>query len=76
MNHNGRAKTLHFSNTRTHLFLLSGLVHFGLQKVNEFGLLRNSTFHFHLFVRIENLKIHKNKNKLSPRKKDAFKFGT
>lgn len=76
MNHNDWAKSPHFSNTRTHLFLLSGLVHFGLQKVNEFGLLRNSTFHFHLFMRIENLKIHRNKIKLGPQKKDAFKFGT
>lgn len=35
---------------KTHLFLFSGLVHFGLQEINEFGLLRNSAFHFHLLV--------------------------
>lgn len=40
----------------THLFLFRGLVHFSLQEIDEFGLLRNCAFHFHLLMRVENLK--------------------
>lgn len=40
----------------THLFLFSGLVHFGLQEINEFSLLRDCAFHFHFLMRVENLK--------------------
>lgn len=37
------------------LFFLCGLVHFGLKKINKFGLLGDSPLHFYLFVRIYSL---------------------
>ena len=63
-NHHDWAKpsTPCFTNPLTHLFLFGGLVHFGLQKIDEFGLLGNSAFHFHLLMRIENLRFMKTKS--------------
>lgn len=50
------------------LFLFGGLVHFGLEKVDEFGLLGDGSFHLHLLMRINSLWKEKKKIKSSLRK--------
>lgn len=43
----------------TDLLFLGGLVHFGLEEVNEFGLLGDSPLHLHLLMGVYSLQKEK-----------------
>lgn len=56
-----------------YLFLFGGLVHFGLEEVNKFGLLGDGSLHLHLLVRVYSLQEGKQKLREGSTSEDIFK---